>query len=211
MDIYNKRKNMTPEQKQARKEYMKKWREANKEYLAKWHREYRKANPDVNKKNTKKYRENNHDIAKQSSKKYKSNNKEKIKAYRELYKTRRNELDIEKKKSDPLYKLKYNIRSGILKAFKRTNNKKNNKTVVILGCSFEEFKKHLENKFEPWMNWNNHGKYNGEINYGWDIDHIVPISTAKTEEDVIRLNHYTNLQPLCSKTNRDIKRNNATN
>lgn len=42
--------------------------------------------------------------------------------------------------------------------------------------------------------------------YSWDIDHIVPLSTATTEEDLIRLNHYTNLQPLCSKVNRDIKR-----
>lgn len=56
------------------------------------------------------------------------------------------------------------------------------------------------------MNWDNYGKYNGTINFGWDIDHIIPLCNAKTEEDVIRLNHYTNLQPLCSKVNRDIKR-----
>lgn len=56
------------------------------------------------------------------------------------------------------------------------------------------------------MNWENKGLYNGEFGYGWDIDHIVPLSTAATEEDLIRLNHYTNLQPLCSKVNRDIKR-----
>ena len=29
---------------------------------------------------------------------------------------------------------------------------------------------------------------------------------AKTKEDVIKLNHYTNLQPLCSYFNRDIKK-----
>ena len=57
------------------------------------------------------------------------------------------------------------------------------------------------------MNWDNHGKYNGEFCYGWDIDHIVPISSAKDKEDVIRLNHHTNLQPLCSKMNRDVKKN----
>ena len=57
------------------------------------------------------------------------------------------------------------------------------------------------------MNWNNYGIYNGEFNYGWDLDHIIPISLAKSEEEIIKLNHYTNLQPLCSKTNRDIKRN----
>jgi len=56
------------------------------------------------------------------------------------------------------------------------------------------------------MNWDNYGLYNGELNFGWDIDHIVPISTAKTKEEIIKLNHYENLQPLCSKINRDIKR-----
>ncbi len=67
--------------------------------------------------------------------------------------------------------------------------------------------KYIESKFEPWMTFENRGLYNGEFGYGWDIDHIVPISTANTEDDIIRLNHYTNLQPLCSKINRDIKRN----
>jgi len=201
-------KNLTPEQIEARKQYQKEWREANKISLALYHRNYRKDNPDVNKTNIKKYRENNHDTAKKSSKTYKDNNQDKIKAYRESYKTRRNELVQEKKKNDPLYKLKSNIRSGLLKAFKRINSKKNNKTVVILGCSFEEFRQYIESQFEPWMNWSNHGLYNGELNYGWDIDHIEPISSAKTEEDVIRLSHHTNLRPLCSKINRDIKRNN---
>ena len=55
------------------------------------------------------------------------------------------------------------------------------------------------------MNWENRGLYNGELNYGWDLDHIIPICKAKTDEEVYKLNHYTNFQPLCSKINRDIK------
>jgi hypothetical protein len=43
------------------------------------------------------------------------------------------------------------------------------------------------------MNWNNHGK--------WHIDHMIPISSAKNEEEVLKLNHYTNLQPLWAKEN----------
>jgi hypothetical protein len=67
---------------------------------------------------------------------------------------------------------------------------------------------YIESKFESWMNWDNRGKFNGELNYGWDLDHIVPISSAVTEEDIIKLNHYTNFQPLCSYINRVIKKNN---
>jgi len=48
--------------------------------------------------------------------------------------------------------------------------------------------------------------YNGSPNFGWDIDHITPVSSAKTEEDIIKLNHFTNLKPLCSYINRDIKK-----
>lgn len=58
------------------------------------------------------------------------------------------------------------------------------------------------------MTYDNHGKYNGEYNFGWDIDHIIPISSAKTIEDVIRLNHYTNFQPLDSYENRVVKKDN---
>lgn len=201
---------MTPEQKEANKLYQKQWREANKEHLAKWYRDYRKDNPEVNKTNTKKYREKNPNTAKASSKKYKSNNKDKVIAYRIAYKKRRNELESQRRKTDPLYNLKHNIRSGINKAFNRNGFKKNTRTYEILGCSYEDFKTYLESKFQDWMNWDNQGKYNGTLDYGWDIDHIEPISTAVTEADVIRLSHYTNLQPLCSKVNRDIKRNNHT-
>jgi len=47
----------------------------------------------------------------------------------------------------------------------------------------------------------------GELSYGWDLDHIIPISSAKNEEDVLNLSRFSNFQPLCSKINRDIKRN----
>jgi hypothetical protein len=65
---------------------------------------------------------------------------------------------------------------------------KNNKTEKILGCTFEKFREHIEKQFKPGMTWLNHGD--------WELDHIVPISFAKTEEEVIKFSHYTNLQPL---------------
>ena len=98
----------------------------------------------------------------------------------------------------------------ISRAFNRNGYKKESKTFDILGCTFEDFKNHIETRFEHWMSWDNYGLYNGEFNYGWDIDHIIPISSAKNEEELIKLNHFTNLQPLCSKINRDIKINKIT-
>lgn len=110
-------------------------------------------------------------------------------------------------KNDSIFRLSTNIRNLIRSSIHSNNYIKKSKTQDILGCSFEEFKLHLESKFEHWMTWENYGMYNGEIGHGWDIDHIIPSSSAITEYDVFLLNHYTNLQPLCSKVNRDIKRN----
>jgi hypothetical protein len=35
----------------------------------------------------------------------------------------------------------------------------------------------------------------------WHLDHKIPISWAKSEEMVYKLNHYTNFQPLWAKDN----------
>jgi len=153
-----------------------------------------------NKSETDEYRKNYRMDAKNKQRKkelnriYKLNNREKL-----------NTLERKRNKTNALYKLKNTIRKSILKKIKQEGFIKNDNTTNILGCSYQELKQYLESKFESWMNWDNHGKYNGTLNYGWDIDHIIPMNSAKTEEDVIRLNHYTNLQPLCSKVNRDIK------
>ena len=132
---------------------------------------------------------------------YYEKNKDMIRERGRLYRQRRKEVD-------PLYKLASSIRVRICHTFTNNGYTKKSSTFEILGCTFEELKKHLESQFEDWMNWNNKGLYKkGMYNYGWDIDHIIPLNTAITVEDIVRLNHYTNLQPLCSKVNRDIKRN----
>lgn len=126
---------------------------------------------------------------------------------RNCSKEKNKKFSKEKARICPLFKIKRNIRTLILYEFNKKKNKKNHRTETILGCSFEEFKLYIESKFELWMNWENYGKYNGQLNFGWDLDHIIPISNAKTENDIYKLNHYTNFQPLCSYTNRYIKRN----
>lgn len=127
-----------------------------------------------------------------------------IKAHKKEY----NREYIKKKRlNDPIYRLRVNIKRNIISSLKRKNFKKDTKTQEILGCSFEDFKQHIESQWETWMNWENYGKYNGTPNHGWDIDHTIPSSSANTKEDVLKLNHYTNLKPLCSYINRKIKQN----
>jgi len=142
---------------------------------------------------------------------YLNNRESKIeyqKEYQQNNKDKRNKYLSERRKNDDLFRLITNIRNLINNSFYDMNYSKTSKTQEILGCSFVELKSYLESKFEPWMTWKNRGLYNSELNYGWDIDHIIPLSEAVSIEDILKLNHYTNLQPLCSKINRDIKKNN---
>ena len=116
---------------------------------------------------------------------YYKSNKEKFLQYERNY---RSEYQKKRKLVDPLFKLRCNISTSINLSFKNKGFKKESKTHKYLGCSFEEFKIHLENKFTKGMNWDNQGE--------WHLDHIYPVSLAKDEDELIRLNHYTNFQPL---------------
>lgn len=140
----------------------------------------------------KNYRQKNIDAINEIRLKYKNSG-----YFRNYYKT--------KYENDNLYKIGKIVRVSINSSIKKKGFSKNSKTIEILGCTFEEFKTYLESKFEDWMTWNNYGNWNGqpkEKNIAWDIDHIIPISSATCEDEIIKLNHYSNLQPLCSYENR---------
>jgi hypothetical protein len=115
----------------------------------------------------------------------------------------------QKRQNDPTFKLKTNLSNRIREVFNKTKSNKNNSTLEILGCTLDEFKQHIESQFEPWMTWDNYGcKSPSGPDTTWDLDHIIPVSSAVNEDDIKRLNHYTNFQPLCSFQNRFIKRDN---
>ena len=101
----------------------------------------------------------------------------------------------ERLKTDPIFKISVMVRKRINIFLKQKNIKKTNKSFEMIGCSPEYLKKYLENKFKPGMSWSNHGIH------GWHIDHIIPLASAKNQEDFEKLTHYTNLQPLWSKEN----------
>ena len=130
-------------------------------------------------------------------KEYKQKNKEKIKEYllinKEKIKEQKKHYQANRRKSDTLYKLKHNIRNLILKSIHQHGYTKQSKTHEILGCSYQEFKTHIEQQFTEGMSWDNR--------HLWHLDHIIPISLGLTEQEILALNHYTNLQPLWAEDN----------
>lgn len=96
-------------------------------------------------------------------------------------------------RDNPSYYLHEKISRMLCHALKGVDVKKGGRTFDMLGYTPAELVSHIEKQFEKGMTWENRNL--------WQIDHIIPISTAKTEEDVIALNKLSNLRPMWSKEN----------
>lgn len=186
--------------KEERQKYNKAYGEANKDKIKGYYqaskdkiKEYNEANKDKRKEYQKEYYEANKD----KRKKYREANKVKAREYREANKDKRkkyhNEYSKKRRVTDQLFKMMCYIRSIITKSMRRNGYKKTSRTAEILGCSFEVFKVHIEEQFPRDMTWDNAGL--------WHYDHVKPLASATSEEELLRLNHYTNFQPLWEKDN----------
>jgi hypothetical protein len=147
----------------------------------------------------KNYYDNNKERILTQSRKYRRGNKIKIQERHRKYHQKnpnyaKNYIK-NRKNSDSLYKLICNLRSRTGMFIKEAGLKKPCRTEKLIGCSWKECRKHIENQFKENMNWDNYGYY------GWHIDHIIPLSSARTKKELIELCHYTNLQPLWAKDN----------
>jgi len=119
---------------------------------------------------------------KKTNRRWLENNRQKRRDYR-----------AKKRIEDPMFKVKENLRSRCWIAFNNISIKKSKKTSELLGTDYETFKMHMESQFKDNMSWDNYGE--------WHIDHIIPLASANTEEELIKLFHYTNTQPLWAEEN----------
>ena len=117
---------------------------------------------------------------------YRNKNRERVRKYHRDW--QRN-----KRQTDTLFKLISSLRHRTKSALKAKGIRKTNTTRELLGAPLEVVKSHLSALFSKGMCWDNHGL--------WHIDHIIPLSSATTVEDVMRLFHYKNLQPLWATDN----------
>lgn len=104
-----------------------------------------------------------------------------------------NDKEKQRRKNDPMFTMVKRLRKRLRESVLNKHEIRDKKLREILGCSYEELLVHLESKFLENMSWEN-------MNL-WHIDHIIPLASAKSLEDVYRLNHYTNLQPLWAEDN----------
>jgi len=99
-----------------------------------------------------------------------------------------------RKAIDPVFKMRCTIASIISNAFTSQGVLRRKRVEGILGCTYENFLEHLALTAVQ-----NYGVYLFDENY--HIDHIVPVSLADTEDELLQLNHYTNLQLLTAADN----------
>lgn len=106
----------------------------------------------------------------------------------EKAKAAKNARLVMERQQNPIVAFKHAVRTNVNRAFARKGMKKNAKTEALLGCTVDEFRAHIERQFLPGMGWHNRDR--------WHIDHIVPLKTANTIEEVAALCHHTNLRPI---------------
>lgn len=176
-----------------------------KECIFIYKKEHYKNNKEKYRKRSKKYEQSERGkiLAKKAREKSKTKKAEYDITYRSLNKNKIREYKKEwhnKNKDNELYKIKKNLRRRIHHVLK--GDSKSDNTSSLLGCTFEEFKIHIESQFEDGMTWDNYGFY------GWHIDHIIPcykFDLKDPEQQKICFN-YKNQRPLWAKDNLSRKR-----
>ena len=96
----------------------------------------------------------------------------------------------EKRMVNPVLRIIDNQKKRIRMICKEKGLKKTINFDKIFGIDQDGFRIHMESKFYGGITWENY------INKIWQVDHIIGLKNIQTFEDLIRLCHYTNTQPL---------------
>lgn len=159
-------------------------RSKNKSHYRALHKAWREANKEQHRKNAKDWYYRNIDRARANHRTWARKNRDKI-----------NSWTREHKSKNPGFKLACQLRVRVSNALKRRGLRRVGSAVKDLGISIEEYKRYLENLFQPGMCWDNYGE--------WHVDHIIPLASFNLEdpEQFKQATYYTNTQPLWAEEN----------
>jgi hypothetical protein len=164
-----------------------------KKCISEYNKQYYQKNQSKLKQRTQQFRNENPEYMKE----WRKNNKTRVQKQKRNWLNKNriliNEKERNKRKINPAYKIKKNLRRRVNQVI--TRNDKSNSTMSLIGCSVYELLLHLEKQFTNGMTWNNYGK--------WHIDHIKPCASfdLTDPEQQKKCFHYTNLQPLWAADN----------
>lgn len=226
--------------KQCNNKYMRQYREKNSDKIKKYQKEYGSAYYEENKKQilqnkSKYYEENKENILEDRKEYYQENREEKLGYNKEYYQKNRDYLLEDAKEyykqnkdnviaynnkyykkrrlNDHNFRIRTGISASIAYYLKANNSSKNGASCLdYLPFTINELRQHLEVQFEPWMTWNNYGRYNAKnwndndlSTWRWNIDHIIPQSkllyTSMEDDNFKRCWALENLRPLSAKQN----------
>lgn len=154
-----------------------------------YNKEYRETHKEYYKEHAKNYYIEHRKQIDEKDKIWRNKNKDKVRAMQQR--------DYEKRRNNPISRLKGTLRNMVKDAFKKRGFTKSKKLEEICCCSIDFLIEHLITTYEQ----------NYSVKWNWDyvkdvhVDHIIPLVTAHTEEEVIKLCHYKNLQLLKSQDN----------
>lgn len=150
------------------------------------------SNKDFHLQKTKEYQVKNADAIRERRRLYRQKNAAKIKLAKQKYGIENREkiskAIAKRRANNPIVRMANSMRRSI-RRYLDAGQKGEMSSFEIIGCSKDDLRKHLESKFRDGMTWQNYGKH-------WHIDHVVPLISAKSSDEVKRLCHWTNLQPL---------------
>ena len=146
--------------------------------------------------NDKKWRENNPDKIKAKNQTWISANPERRKANQAKY-YQKNKIRLRpivqagynRRMKDPLYKTKTRYRNRVAQMYHFGEFKKTSRSIDMVGCTWDQLQAHLIStalsRYGIWCAFDS-----------YEIDHMIPLMIVKSHEDLVRLNHFTNLQLL---------------
>lgn len=198
------------------KEYQRQYRKANKERLSAYNAEWRVRNAEKQKEIRRaKYEQRRDDVLAKQEEDRKANpgkyaeqkatrraeNLEKIRSQEKASKARNAEAVRQRmaayrrkaRANNPLVAIKDRLRARIGISFRLGGYTRKSSLVDVLGCDYQSLKRHIEESFLPGMSWDNRGE--------WHIDHRMPLATARCEDDLLKLSHYSNLRAMWAQDN----------
>lgn len=162
--------------------------------------EWAKANPERAARNKRRYYEKNLEVVRKRSANWRRDNREDYNrqmrdwrlANREYRNTWLKLWRASQVETNPQYRLAGSVRTRLRDGLRGKN--KSARSQDYLGCTWSEFRNHIESLWLSGMSWKNYGNKLG----CWSIDHIQPLAKFDLSDDsqLRAVSHFSNQRPL---------------